>query len=460
MSFSSPLFLFVFLTIVLAAYYICNKKIKNIFLLLASLAFYSWGSPQYVLLLVLFIFINYGFALLITANKKQIWKKVFLGIVIAIDLGLLVYFKYTGFFIENINSIFNTEIARTSIIWPLGISFYIFQVISYVIDVYRGGIEAEKNIINLGLFVSFFPKITSGPILRYKDIKIQLNDRTFEFARFFSGIERFMLGFIKKVLLADQIAMIADTAFSQANLAAPLAWLGAICYTLQIYFDFSGYTDMAIGIARMFGFEIMENFNYPYISKSIQEFWRRWHISLSLWFRDYLYIPLGGSRKGSFRTYINIFLVFLLTGLWHGASWHYIAWGLYYAVFLIFERAWFSAKLKKMPAVISHLYALFVIVIGWIFFRANGLFAAFSYVGNLFKFPAGSVTQLVSNISIENIVFIVFGVIFSMPLIRLLKEKQNKASTVFYYVVLLILFVVAITYMSGNGFSPFLYEQF
>ena len=331
MVFSSLIFLFLFLPSVLFLYYIVDKRFKNLVLLIFSLVFYAWGESVYILLMLVSILANYIFGILVSINSKVRYKKLFLTLSVLFNLGLLGYYKYTNFFVENINYFFNKNNAIPNIVLPLGISFFTFQAMSYVIDVYRNDTEVQKNPLNLALFISLFPQLIAGPIVRYQTIAEQINKRTVTLNSFLSGVERFCIGLFKKVLLANNVGFVADQILNMNynELSVVSSWIGILCYTTQIYFDFSGYSDMAIGLGRMFGFEFLENFNYPYISRSITEFWRRWHISLSTWFKDYLYIPLGGNRKGEFKTYRNLFIVWILTGLWYGRCGSFVAWVLY-----------------------------------------------------------------------------------------------------------------------------------
>ncbi len=338
MVFSSVVFLFVFLPVTIGVYFISNDAFKNIWLLATSLFFYSWGEPKCIILMLLSICINYILGLVINKAKEKKICILILVFTIVVNVGILLYFKYFNFFIYNINRILTSKISVRSIALPIGISFYTFQSMSYVIDVYRNHVRVQKNILKLGLYISFFPQLIAGPIIRYIDIEKYLDKRNIDINKIYNGVKKFAVGFSKKVLIADQLAVLADTVFEQNGISALIAWVGAIAYSLQIYFDFSGYSDMAVGLGKIFGFEFMNNFNYPYISGSVKEFWRRWHISLSAWFKDYVYIPLGGSRCSKFRAGLNLVIVFLLTGFWHGASWNFIIWGLYYAVFLILER--------------------------------------------------------------------------------------------------------------------------
>lgn len=459
MVFSSTLFLFVFLPILMAVYFLAKDKFSNIILLVASLIFYAWGEPQNIVIMVLSIGVNYllGFAV----AKEWKARKWFLVTAIVYNIGILFVFKYLNFAVDTVNRITGRNIEILQIALPIGISFYTFQIMSYVIDVYRGNAKVQKNILNLGLYISLFPQLIAGPIVRYVDIEKQISHRTTSWDKGREGVLRFMVGFSKKILIADQLSYLADICFSGTYPSVLLNWIGIVAYTLQIYFDFSGYSDMAIGLGKIFGFDFLENFNYPYISQSIQEFWRRWHISLSTWFRDYLYIPLGGSKKGNIRTYINLVIVFFLTGLWHGASYNFIIWGLFYAVFLIIERMGFKKVLEKIPRVFRHFYAVIIVMIGWVFFRADNLTGAIQYIKGM---------CLSSGKDIENFCFImngqywfciIMGIIFSIPHPKLKSViHKNSVTELVSDICILVVFVIAVCYMVGSGYSPFLYFRF
>jgi len=381
--FSSPIFLFGFLPIALLIYYLAPRASKNIVLLLTSLLFYAWGEVFYIGVMLLSIISNYVVGKLIFnaqgASCNRITSLVYLTIGVIINIGLLISFKYANFITNNTNEILSlfsfSAIDLKPIHLPLGISFFSFQAISYIVDVYRKEVKAQNNIFNLALYISLFPQLIAGPIVRYHDVELQIIDRSHSIEIFSSGVQRFIIGMAKKMLIANPLGEVADNVFAlPANdLTMPLAWIGILSYTLQIYFDFSGYSDMAIGIGRMFGFQFQENFNYPYIANSLREFWKRWHISLSTWFRDYVYIPLGGSRMSTLRVYINLLVVFLLTGLWHGASWNFVVWGMFHGFFLASEHMGFSKILNKIWQPIQHLYLVLVIIASWVFFRANTL---------------------------------------------------------------------------------------
>lgn len=456
--FSSSMFLFFFLPVTLFFYFIVADRYRNIVLIIASLFFYAWGEPKNVLLMILSIAINYIFGFCV--EKKWVMQKPFLIISIIYNLGILFVFKYLNFAVDTLNSLVETSIEIQKIALPIGISFYTFQIMSYVIDVYKGTVKVQKNILNLCLYVSLFPQLIAGPIVRYADVEKQIVSRNVSLEKCRSGIIRFCMGFSKKVLIADSISTLVDVCFTDTYPSMLLKWVGAISYALQIYYDFSGYSDMAIGLGRILGFDFLENFNFPYISKSIQEFWRRWHISLSSWFRDYLYIPLGGNRKGKLRTYINLAIVFFMTGLWHGAGFNFIVWGLYYALFLIIERLGFGEILKKLPNVVRHIYAIFIILIGWIFFRADSLGDALIYIKGLFTLNADNVTNFNYIMNRQYWFVLIIGIILSMPHEKIISIINNKNMQILKECIILLVFLIAIFYMVGSGYSPFLYFRF
>lgn len=409
--------------------------------------------------MLLSIVINYGLARIIDRYPNYRTPSLVLSIIY--NLGILFVFKYFNFTVDIFNHFRSTPLEVPTIALPIGISFFTFQIMSYVIDVYRGETAVQKNILNLALYISLFPQLIAGPIVRYVDVAAQIGHRTSTWDKTHEGILRFSIGFSKKILIADQLSPLVETAFAGSSPSLYTNWIGMIAYTLQIYFDFSGYSDMAIGLGKVFGFDFLENFNFPYISRSVQEFWRRWHISLSTWFRDYLYIPLGGSRKGTASTYRNIIIVFFLTGLWHGASFNFIIWGLFYAVFQILERLGFKDILRKLPAVMQHIYALLIIMIGWVFFRAETLTDAIIYIKGLFTPVGNDLIQFQYIMNGQYWFSIVVGIIFSIPWLRL-KQKilSNKVGNTLYEIFILLIFFVAICYMVGSGFSPFLYFRF
>ncbi|EES72752.1 alginate O-acetyltransferase AlgI, partial [Paenibacillus sp. oral taxon 786 str. D14] len=374
MVFSNIVFIYVFLPIVIIGYFLVRTELKNLFLLLSSLFFYAWGEPLYILIMIFSIVINYVLAILINKfDKNYTYKKTALTLSILINISILLYYKYIGFILSNLGEIFNITISYSSPALPIGISFYTFQSISYLVDVYRKESEPQKNIIHLALYISFFPQLVAGPIVRYESIAAQLKERKADITLIAQGSIQFIIGLSKKVLIANQLALVADEIFSKSpdTISTSLSWIGLTAYTLQIFFDFSGYSDMAIGLGRIFGFQFPINFNYPYISKNITEFWRRWHITLGSWFRDYVYIPLGGSRKGTWVYLRNLFVVWFLTGIWHGASWNFIVWGIYFGVIIAVEKFVLGNLLKKTWLPFQHIYAILLIMIGWVFFRAD-----------------------------------------------------------------------------------------
>ena len=478
MLFTTPIFLFMFLPLTLLLYFIAKDKYKNAILFLASLIFYSWGGAKYLILILILILINYFSGILIDKNENKKRKKIIFITTILINLGTLGYFKYFDFFIANIIKILeimNIGIANNihllNITLPIGISFFTFQILSYIIDVYKGKIKVQKNIINFGLYVMLFPQLIAGPIVRYIDVDKQINERTVTIDKFYAGAKRFMIGFSKKILLSNMAGAIADAVFASAeyNTNMLVAWVGVICYALQIYHDFSGYSDMAIGLGKIFGFDFLENFDYPYISKSIKEFWRRWHISLSTWFRDYVYIPLGGNRNGKFKTYRNLMIVFLITGFWHGASWNFVIWGLFYGIFLILERGKFGEILQKLPTFIQRIYTLVIVLIAWVFFRADGLTNAIAYLQGMFSFNFQDTYLLLLKLfDREKIVFIILAMIFATPVLKKLlnKLKENSKATIsitietMEYTALIIVFIISISYMTGSTYNPFIYFRF
>lgn len=466
MVFSSSIFLFFFLPLTIIGSIIIKPKYSNIFLLIMSLIFYSWGEPSFVLIFLVSMVGNYLFGLLINYNTH---KRFFLILSIIFNIGLLVYFKYFGFILGNIMRFFHLPIAEQSssllnIALPIGISFYTFQAMSYIIDLYKGEVQVQKNPLKVMLYISLFPQLIAGPIVRYIDVEREINNRKIDLNDFEYGIKRFIVGLGKKVLVANTVAQYADVAFSTPNneLSSSAAWLGIISYALQIYFDFSGYSDMAIGIGRMLGFKFLENFNYPYIAKSIQDFWRRWHISLSTWFRDYLYIPLGGNRKGTLRTFLNLFIVFFLCGLWHGAQWTFLIWGIYQGIFLSLERVKVIKRfIKKMPRVLQHLYACVVILIGWVFFRAETMGAAFDYIKKMFNFSGNGLLQ--EQVSLQMIVVGVgIGLLFSMPIVPKIKNLIQKQSKLAWlgYISLVIVLLLSILRIVPDSYNPFIYFRF
>ena len=466
MVFSSAIFIFLFLPLVLLCYFLSPRKLKNYVLLFFSLVFYIFGGPKFLLVLLAVVLIDYVGAILIHKTNK---KKLFLILTITCNILVLVYFKYTGFFLENINSIFGLKITIPKIVLPIGISFYTFQAMSYVIDVYRNKVKLQKNFLTLLLYVSLFPQLVAGPIVRYETIEDELNNRKETFNDISEGIKRFILGLAKKVIIANQMGLLADTIFGLNELSTPVAILGGIAYMFQIYFDFSAYSDMAIGLGRIFGFKFLENFNFPYISKSITEFWRRWHISLSTWFRDYIYIPLGGNRKGIKRQIINMLIVWLLTGFWHGAEWNFVLWGLYYFIFLVLEKFVLNKFLDKLPNVLKHVYAIVVIYFGWILFRCDSMELLKHYFNALFSFNFSAMSFNEILIYLESYyVYFILAIIFSTPVYYKLVEKISSVKNkklklvldIIHYLGLIVIFIITIMFLAYSSYNPFIYFRF
>ena len=401
MLFSSTTFLFAFLPIVLITYYIVPRITRNLVLFIFSLVFYAWGEPVYIVLMIASTIVAYITGLLADKQRKNAKKYTpliaMIGAVVW-NIGLLLFFKYTDFFIGAANSIFGTQIKTLGLALPIGISFYSFQTLSYVIDVYKGEVRSQKNFLDLATYVALFPQLIAGPIVRYIDVAEQLKKRNESIEHFAQGVWRFSIGLGKKVILANTIGELFDTISNsaQSELSVAASWLGIIAYTFQIYFDFSGYSDMAIGLGKMFGFDFLENFNYPYISTSITDFWRRWHMSLSSWFRDYVYIPLGGNRKGKARQCLNIMIVWFLTGFWHGANWNYIIWGLYFGLFILIERTIGNKNMRKMPKAVAHIYNTIVVVVGFGIFYFTDLGKLGTFLGNLVGLNGNSFTDKIS----------------------------------------------------------------
>ncbi len=470
MLFSSMVFLWLFLPITFILYRIIGKKGKNIFLLLVSLLFYAWGEPVYVFLMLAVILLNYIFGLILDKTTK--YKKITLIICVVLNLAILGYYKYFDFMAINVNRIFGANtIELRNIALPIGISFFTFQTLSYVIDLYRDEIKVQKNIINLALYTSFFPQLIAGPIVKYHDIDEQIENREITTEKTAYGIKRFIYGLSKKVILSNSFAYVVDDILGRdiEMLSGGAMWLAIFLYTLQIYYDFSGYSDMAIGLAKMFGFDIHENFNYPYISKSITEFWRRWHISLSTWFKEYVYIPLGGNRKGSTRTYINLFIVFLLTGVWHGASFNFIAWGLLHGFFNIIEKLGLLKILdkNKITGFLGHIYTLFVVIMAWTLFRAPSLMTGLSWY-NLMFFGNSSTEYIYMAsdfIDTKLIVFVLIGVLLCGVLQSIFKKMKEilfdeKKVFLLESVVQILLLTYCVMLLVNNTYNPFIYFKF
>lgn len=461
MLFSSIEFLFYFLPVVLLGYFLMPRRGKNVWLLAASLLFYAWGEPKFVVLMVISILLNYIWGLAIAYSKTPLWRKFFLICSILTCLGLLGYFKYADFAVENFNVLFGTEIPLPKVILPIGISFYSFQILSYTIDVYRGKVEAQKNPLDFGCYVALFPQLIAGPIVRYIDVARELENRSTGLEDIHEGVRRFLIGLGKKVLIANQLGAFVEVFRSSGEKSVLFYWLYAIGFSLHIYFDFSGYSDMAIGLGRIFGFHFLENFNYPYISASIQEFWRRWHMTLGGWFRDYLYIPLGGSRVSKGKWLRNVLCVWLFTGLWHGAAWNFVLWGLMFAALLLLEK--WVPFLKKMPMWLRHTYVLVLVAISFVLFNATSLSQAASDIGGMFGFGH------VPLISAETFYYlrsyqVVFaaGILGSLPIARssALRQEGKKGFWIAETVFLGALLLLCTASLVDGSFNPFLYFRF
>ena len=458
MVFSSILFIFRFLPIAMGIYFLTPKKLKNLSLLILSLIFYSWGEPRYFLLMIASIFVDYFISINIEKNNKNKKIKILLlAISIIFNVGILFFFKYINFFIENINSIFNMSLNNVKITLPLGISFYTFQTMSYTIDVFLGKVKAEKNIINFGAFVCLFPQLIAGPIVKYIDISKELKNRDINLDEIQEGIRLFILGLGSKVLIANNIGSLWNEVETMGfnNISTILAWMGIIAFSLQIYFDFNGYSLMAIGLGKILGFNFPNNFNYPYESRSITEFWRRWHITLGQWFKQYVYIPLGGNRLGRARTYFNLFIVWFLTGFWHGASYNFILWGLYFFILICIEKNGLLNLLNKHK-LISHIYTIFFSLVGWVLFAVIDLNQIINFFKKMFIFNAGNEwIYYLRNYIITYTIAIIFSTSF-------LKKIYNKfvKSNIVDTIILITIFLLSIAYLVDSSYNPFLYFRF
>lgn len=466
MLFSSVTFLFIFLPITVGIYYILPKKAHNAFLLLASLVFYAWGEERYLFIMLATILINYFGALLIAKSERK--AKFWLFLTVGANIGTLIYFKYFNFFLENINHVFKSNFSLWDIALPLGISFYIFQATSYIIDVYRKQVQPQKNLYNLALYICLFPQLIAGPIVKYHDIEGQIDNRQTTFDEFYNGLRRFIIGLAKKVLIADVLGIVASRVFDlpPTDYGTGIAWFGAVVFALQFYFDFSAYADIAIGLGHMFGFTIMENFNYPYISKSMTETWRRWHISLATWFKDYLYIPLGGSRKGELRKNLNILFIFFLMGFWHGAAWTFVISGVYNGILLVFENI---TKLnKEKPGffynLFKHIYTIVAIILGLIWFRAKTFGYAKDFLLNLFGFL--KTNNNLNNISYYldrvEIIVLIIAILCSVPIFKNILSwgKKHEFIKIIVDIWLLILLILSCMQIAFSTYTPFIYFRF
>lgn len=463
MVFASITFLYYFLPVFLILYFVVPKKYKNLVLLLFSLIFYFYGEPKYILLMLIEVLFAYFMTLSLEKNKS----KSLLIVVVSFHLLLLCIFKYFNFIISNINSIFSSNISLLNIVLPIGISFYTFQIISYEVDVYRGKVKASKNLIEFMTYVFLFPQLIAGPIVRYESVNKELKSRRVTFDDFSSGVNRFVIGLFKKVVIANNIGELCNILVGSTEVSVLLYWVLGIGYMLQIYFDFSGYSDIAIGIGKMIGFKFPENFDYPYIADSVTNFWRRWHMTLSSWFKDYVYIPLGGNRVSILKHIRNIFIVWMLTGLWHGASWNFIIWGLYFGVILIIEKYFLNKVLEKLPKVIRIIYTSFVVMISFIIFSSNNLDSAFTIIKGLFSFKSLVLSNNFILYYVKSYGFIlIMGIIFSTPLIKNIIEKLrskkilNNIINIIEVIVILLILLIVTSMLIDSSYNPFLYFRF
>jgi alginate O-acetyltransferase complex protein AlgI len=475
MVFSSVIFLFLFLPLTLCIHYILPFKFKNLFLFTVSVLFYAWGEGALTLLILLSIGINYlaGLGISFFQNQKPVWAALLLAFAITLNLSVLIYFKYFHFIIENIQRLgLFTNQLNPYMHLPIGISFYTFHIISYLMDVYRRDTAPQKNPLDLGLYIFLFPQLVAGPIIRYKDISSKIASRFILGEAFWYGVKRFIRGLAKKIIIANTLAITADAVFNlKLQQPASMIWLGAICYTLQIYFDFSGYSDMALGLGKMMGFQFPENFNYPYCARSLQDFWQRWHISLSTWFRDYLYIPLGGNKKGALITYRNLCIVFFITGLWHGSSWNFIAWGMFHGLFLILERIGLKTLLQSCHSVFQHLYTLLIVVIAWVFFRAENLTQALHILKQMFVPQQSENYAAIEQINAYSLFVFVLALIVSFKARHYIAIRYYNVYTKlqmpfqyliqsFQFILYMGLFVYCLAELSIGNYNPFIYFRF
>src|SRR5215475_4644768 len=473
MVFSSPIFLFLFLPVTLGFYFLLPVRLRNIWLLGTSLVFYGWGEPKFVVVMLASILLNYFLALWIDRVRDKGDARPALATAVAINIGLLVFFKYVNFLGDNLNAVLAgiglSPVVIPAIALPIGISFFTFHALSYVIDVYRRTAPAQRSLFNIGLYISLFPQLIAGPIIRYHDIAHQLVERTVTRAGFAYGVQRFVVGLGKKVLIANSLAVPADLIFTIPGdqLTMPVAWLGVLCYALQIYFDFSGYSDMAIGLGHMFGFRILENFNYPYISQSLTEFWRRWHISLSNWYRDDLYIPMGGNRVAPWRVYLNLVTVFFLCGLWHGASWTFVVWGLFHGAFLVIERMGLGQWMETWRRPFRHLYLLLVVIVSWVFFRAATFPDALHFLRAMIGLSPASGLEHPLGLYLDGqtAVALLVGAVGSMPIVAAIKSWLDRSSrpgveigaSVGKVAALASILMVSSLLLAAGTYNPFIY---
>ena len=467
MVFSSLTFLYFFLPIILALYFAVPKKAKNIVLFISGFIFYAWGEPFYIIIMIISTLIDYTAGRLMDKfDDREKMRTVFLLVSVIMNLSLLAVFKYSSFFITNINLLFRTSFTDPQLPLPIGISFYTFQSMSYTIDLYMRNIKVQKNIINFTSYVTLFPQLVAGPIVRYEDVANEIDHRTITTSKIAEGIGIFVKGLGKKVILANNIGLVwaQVKAMGYDNISVATAWIGILAFTFQIYYDFSGYSDMAIGLGKMFGFNFPQNFNYPYVSKSISEFWRRWHITLGTWFRSYVYIPLGGNRKGLSRTIINLLIVWTLTGFWHGASWNFVFWGLYFGILIIIERLGWGKVLAKLPAIVSRLYTFILVVIGWVFFDIDGMKPAFNYLKAMFGANGVVIDSTAKYLMGTSLLIFVICIIASTEIIKKIYTKLNSLDgNVIQYampVFQLIIMLISTAFLVNATYNPFIYFRF
>ena len=472
MVFSSSVFLFLFLPITLIGYYLIRKPLRNAFLLVMSLGFYAWGEPKFIIIMMLSILVNYlsGLGIHWSREKGRTgWARTAMIIGVVLNLGMLFYYKYFDFSLRIVNAVFGLQIPMQGIVLPIGISFFTFQGMSYMLDLYMGNVPVQKRLINVALYVALFPQLIAGPIVRYADVNDQIDERKVDVEGFAEGIRRFAIGLTKKMLLANVTAQVVDEIFAidPARLQIPTVWLGIICYAVQIYFDFSGYSDMAIGLGRMFGFHFLENFNYPYISRSITEFWRRWHISLSTWFRDYLYIPLGGNRRGN--VYVNLLIVFFATGIWHGAAFTFVLWGLWHGLFMLIDRVARKKNIKFLDSIpgVNWVYTILVVLLGWVLFRADNLSYSMHYIGRMFGLVRGQQVnytffwflnlKVATVLGLALLACIPWKEVFKKPYQWLMETDGGLlVRNVWTVIILLISIILVMT----STYNPFIYFRF
>jgi len=464
MLFSSLEFLLRFLPATLLLYYLAPRRFKNPLLVVAGLFFYAWGEPTYVVLILLSCIVNYGLGIAIENNRGNARGRAALLSAVVLSLGLLGFFKYSDLLIATFNNVFGSTLALLNLPLPIGISFYTFRILSYIVDVYRNQASAQRNLLSFTLYVSLFPELLAGPIERYKGIAAEIDDRKHSIVLFAEGVHRFVTGLGKKVLIANNIALLLESCRTTANPSVLSSWMGIVAFAFQIYFDFSGYSDMAIGLGRMFGFHFMENFNFPYVAQSITDFWRRWHMSLTQWFRDYLYIPLGGNRVPKLKWVRNILVVWFLTGLWHGANWNFAFWGTYFGALLVLEKLLIGRYLQRLPRFVRHVYTLLIVLVGWVFFELTSVPDILAYLGNMVGLGGiAAVNHEAVYLLQSNAVLLALAFLGSTPLCTAIYDRWSEkvaVRAVFMPVFYLAVLIASVAYVVDSSFSPFLYFRF